>query len=248
MAGEILDNRGGGDAHWHWPQIHPEGRKIALIAAAASLVTAFLAWETIAWPLAFVSLLVAAAFRDPERVVPQIDAAILSPADGRVLSITTAVPPETLTGSEGTHEAGLSAAPVVRVAILVALIDVHVARAPIGGTVRRAVYMPGRFAGVEGESAAHENERQDLLIARADGIAIGLSAIAGQIARKLSPFVKPGDLVAAGQRIGVFFGGRMDVYLPAGTDAAVIKGQRVIAGETVLGRIGMQERIEGVNQ
>ena len=56
MAGEILDNKGRGDAHWSWPTVHPEGRKFALITAAASLVCAFLAWETIAWPLAFVTL------------------------------------------------------------------------------------------------------------------------------------------------------------------------------------------------
>ena len=64
MAGEILDNKGRGDAHWSWPSIHPEGRKFGLITAAAAIVCAFLAWETIAWPLAFLTLGVLAFFRD----------------------------------------------------------------------------------------------------------------------------------------------------------------------------------------
>ena len=71
MAGEILDNRGRGDAHWHWPTIHPEGRKFGLISAAVCAGAAFMAWETIAWPLAFLTLGVLAFFRDPVRVTPR---------------------------------------------------------------------------------------------------------------------------------------------------------------------------------
>ena len=107
MAGEILDNKGRGDAHWSWPSIHPEGRKFGLIAAAASIVCAFLAWETIAWPLAFVTLGVLAFFRDPERVVPQDERMIVSPADGMVSLISQVEPPAELMVDDGSASRGL---------------------------------------------------------------------------------------------------------------------------------------------
>ena len=93
MAGDLLDNRGRGDAAWGWPPIHPEGRKFGIAALGLSVVAAFLAWETIAWPLAFLSLGVFAFFRDPERVVPQRPEFIVSPADGLVTLIGEVLPP-----------------------------------------------------------------------------------------------------------------------------------------------------------
>jgi phosphatidylserine decarboxylase len=110
-------------------------------------------------------------------------------------------------------------------------------------------YIPGKFLNANLDKASDDNERQQVLIERADGKLVGLTQIAGLVARRIVPFVKPGDIVAAGQRIGLIrFGSRVDVYLPQGTDAAVVLGQTVIAGETVLGRIGQQGLIEGVNQ
>jgi len=83
MAGEILDNKGRGEAGWNWPAIHPEGRKFGLIAAAVSLFfLLILGWDIVGWPLMLLSAGVFAFFRDPERVVPQGDSAIVSPADG----------------------------------------------------------------------------------------------------------------------------------------------------------------------
>jgi len=78
---------------------------------------------------------------------------------------------------------------------------------------------------------------------------VGFTQIAGLVARRIVPFVKPGDIVAAGQRIGLIrFGSRVDVYLPAGTDPLVLLGQKIIAGETVLARKGQQALIEGISQ
>jgi phosphatidylserine decarboxylase len=249
MAGEILDNKGRGDAHWQWPSIHPEGRKFGLIAAAACLVCAFLAWETIAWPLAFLTLGVLAFFRDPERVVPQDERMIVSPADGVVSLITQVEPPAELLVDDGSGARGLAPGPVTRISIFMSVFDVHINRAPIGGTVRRVVYIPGRFVNADLDKASEENERQHVLIERPDGLAIGFTQIAGLVARRIVPFVKPGDMVAVGQRVGLIrFGSRVDVYLPAGTDAKVVLGQTVIAGETVLAEKGTQKLIEGVNQ
>ena len=249
MAGEQLNNRGRGEAAWQWPAIHPEGRKFGLIAAALSLLAAFMAWETIAWPLAFLTLGVLAFFRDPERVVPQDDKLIIAPADGLVSLISEVEPPRELQVDDGSGTRGLGAGPVTRISIFMSVFDVHINRAPVGGTVRRLVYIPGKFLNADLDKASEENERQHILIERADGLAIGFTQIAGLVARRIVPFVKPGDILAAGQRVGLIrFGSRVDVYLPKGTDSCVVLGQKIIAGETVLGEIGKQRLIEGINQ
>jgi phosphatidylserine decarboxylase len=249
MAGEIFDNRGRGDAHWQWPAIHPEGRKYGLITAAAALVAGFLAWETLAWPLAFLTIGILAFFRDPERVVPQGDNLLLSPADGLVSLIAQVEPPKELMVDDGSGTRGLAAGPVTRISIFMSLFDVHINRAPIGGTVRRVVYIPGKFMNADLDKASEDNERQHILIERSDGLTVGFTQIAGLVARRIVPFVKPGDLVAGGQRVGLIrFGSRADVYLPAGTDPRVVLGQRVVAGETVLAEFGTQALIEGVSQ
>lgn len=249
MSGEIVDNRGRGEAAWRWPSIHPEGRKYALIVAAAAVLFAFLAWETIAWPLGLLSLGVLAFFRDPERITPQGERCIVSPADGLVTLIRKVEPPRELVLDDGTGIPGLKAGPVTRVSIFMSVFDVHINRAPIGGTVRRVVYIPGRFLNADLDKASDENERQHLLVERSDGTMIGFTQIAGLVARRIVPFVKPGDILAAGQRVGLIrFGSRVDVYLPAGTEPAVLMGQKVIAGETVLAQIGEAPLIEGVSQ
>ncbi|MBW8783824.1 MAG: phosphatidylserine decarboxylase [Novosphingobium sp.] len=249
MAGEIVDNNGRGEAAWHWPSIHPEGRKFALIAAAASAVCAFLAWETLAWPLGALVLCILAFFRDPQRVTPQSDRAIVSPADGLVTLIQQVPPPRELSVDDGSGAVALGTESVTRVSIFMSVFDVHINRAPIGGTVRRVVYIPGKFLNADLDKASEENERQHLLIDRGDGLLIGFTQIAGLIARRIVPFVKPGDILAAGQRVGLIrFGSRVDVYLPQGTSPKVLLGQKVIAGETILAEIGEQRLLEGVIQ
>jgi phosphatidylserine decarboxylase len=127
--------------------------------------------------------------------------------------------------------------------------DVHINRAPIGGTVRRVVYIPGRFLNADLDKASEENERQHVMIERGDGLVVCFTQIAGLVARRIVPFVKPGDILASGQRVGLIrFGSRVDVYLPKGTAPRVLMGQKVIAGETVLAEVGGQELIEGVSQ
>ena len=250
MAGELRDNRGRGEAEWRFPAIHPEGRKFGAIAVAiALLVLLVLDWEILGWPLLVLSAGVFAFFRDPERVVPLGDKLIVAPADGLVSLIVKVPPPLELQGSTEQGGAGLGAEPVTRVSIFMSVFDVHINRAPVAGSVKRVVYIPGKFMNADLDKASEENERQHILIEKADGTSIGFTQIAGLVARRIIPFVKPGDIVAAGQRVGLIrFGSRVDVYLPAGTDSRVLLGQRCIAGETVLAEIGGQYLIEGVSQ
>jgi phosphatidylserine decarboxylase len=249
MAGEITDNQGHGEASWGWPAIHAESHKFALIAGVLCLLAAFFAWETIAWPMGLLTLCILAFFRDPRRVTPQDDRAIVAPADGLVTLIQKVPPPRELAIDDGSGAPVLGEAPVTRVSIFMSVFDVHINRAPVGGTVRRVVYIPGKFMNADLDKASDENERQHILIERGDGIAIGFTQIAGLVARRIVPFVKPGDMLAAGQRVGLIrFGSRVDVYLPQGTEPRILLGQKVVAGETVLAEIGDARLIRGVTQ
>ncbi|UIP06126.1 phosphatidylserine decarboxylase [Erythrobacter sp. SDW2] len=249
MAKDLLDNKGRGEAGWSWPAIHPEGRKFGIVVAIVAVITALFAWETIAWPLGFLTLGVLAFFRDPERVVPQDERAIVSPADGLVSLISVVPPPPELAGEDAAGNPGLGTEPLTRISIFMSVFDVHINRSPIAGQVSRLVYVPGKFLNADLDKASEENERQHLLVTRSDGLRIGFTQIAGLVARRIVPFVKAGDIVAVGQRIGLIrFGSRVDVYLPAGTGPEVILGQKVIAGETILARVGEERLLEGCAQ
>ena len=250
MAGDLLDNRGRGDAEWGWPPIHPEGRKFGLAAVGVSLIVlVILHWQILGWPLLLGSLGVFAFFRDPERVVPQGADLIVSPADGLVTLIQQGLPPAELQVPDGQPGDALAAEPLTRISIFMSVFDVHINRAPVSGTVRRVIYIPGKFMNADLDKASDENERQHVLIERADGVRVAFTQIAGLVARRIVPFIKPGDIVAAGQRVGLIrFGSRVDVYLPRGTESKVLLGQKVIGGETVLAEIGKQGLIEGVSQ
>ena len=219
---------------WRVPAMHPEGRKYVLIAGVVALLSLWV-WDIATWPLIGLTLWVALFFRDPVRVTPQGDDLIVAPADGLVTMIERVPVPIEMAGPNGLGEA-----PLVRVSIFMSVFDVHVNRTPIAGTIRQVVYISGKFLNADLDKASEENERQHILVEGHDGRRVGFTQIAGLIARRIVPFVKPGDIVATGQRVGLIrFGSRVDVYLPDGVEPQVVLGQRSIAGETVLGRMGL---------
>jgi phosphatidylserine decarboxylase len=229
---------------WQWPTVHPEGRKFAVIAGAIALILAWFAWETLAWPMLGLTIWVLAFFRDPIRTVPQGDNFIIAPADGMVTLIQNVPPPKELQGADG-----LGDDLMIRVSIFMSVFDVHINRTPISGTIRQVVYIAGKFLNADLDKASEDNERQHFLVERHDGLRIGFTQIAGLVARRIVPFVKPGDMVVAGQRIGLIrFGSRVDVYLPKGTAPQVALGQRCVAGETILGNIGAGSALGGIRQ
>ncbi|WOK36771.1 phosphatidylserine decarboxylase [Sphingomonas sp. C3-2] len=229
---------------WRWPSVHPEGRKFILIAAVITLFFAWMAWETLAWPMAGITLWVAAFFRDPVRSVPQGEGLIVAPADGMVTLIQHVMPPREMAGPDG-----LGDQPLTRVSIFMSVFDVHINRTPISGTVKNVVYIAGKFLNADLDKASEDNERQHILVEDRNGMRIGFTQIAGLVARRIVPFVKPGDIVAVGQRIGLIrFGSRVDVYLPAGTMPKVALGQRIVAGETMLAVVGDAQSLSATPQ
>jgi phosphatidylserine decarboxylase len=201
-----------------------------------------MAWETLAWPMAAVTIWTLAFFRDPVRATPIDERFIVSPADGLVTLIEQVLPPVELRGPDG-----LGDQPMTRVSIFMSVFDVHINRTPIRGTITRVVYIAGKFLNADLDKASEENERQHFLVERSDGVRVGFTQIAGLVARRIVAFVKEGDNVANGQRVGLIrFGSRVDVYLPHGTASRVIKGQRCVAGETVLAEIGVDQDLIAV--
>ena len=226
---------------WRFPSVHPESRKFALIAAVATLIAYNAISPFLGWLLVGLTIWVAAFFRDPVRTTPQDPSLIVAPADGLITMIVrVAAPPELAGQMSGTF---------TRVSMFMSVFDVHINRAPIAGRIARVAYVPGKFLNADLDKASEDNERQHFLVTRDDGVSIGFTQIAGLVARRIMAFVKEGDTVAAGERIGLIrFGSRVDVYLPEGTSPQVVLGQRTIAGETVLGTIGQNRALGGKSQ
>jgi phosphatidylserine decarboxylase len=204
---------------WRFPAVHPEGHKYVAIATGITLLLTIVS-HVLFWPMVGVVIWVATFFRDPIRTTPQGEGLIIAPADGLITMIQRVPIPRELAG-----ENGLGDAPLVRVSIFMSVFDVHINRTPIAGTICQVVYISGKFLNADLDKASDENERQHFVVEDRNGMRIG--------------FVKAGDMVAAGQRIGLIrFGSRVDVYLPDHVVPQVCLGQRSIAGETVLGRVG----------
>ena len=205
--------------------IHPKGWPFIAIALAVSLLLGLLDEWLLALGLVITAWMVY-FFRDPPRVTPEGPGIVVSPADGEVQMITKRRPPP---------EMELGDAPLTCISVFLNVFDVHVNRTPVPGTITRLAYHPGKFLNAALDKASEENERQSFRIETAEGDVFGLVQIAGLVARRIVGFVEEGDQLHAGERVGLIrFGSRCDVYLPDGVTPLVAKGQRAIAGETVL--------------
>jgi phosphatidylserine decarboxylase len=206
--------------------IHREGYPFIGAFALASLIL-FYFWSPLGWLGTLVTAWCAYFFRDPPRVTPVGDRLVVAPADGRISLVTNAVPPRELMPVLGDR-------PLPRVSIFMSVFDCHVNRSPASGRIERMVYTQGKFINADLDKASEDNERNALVIACA-GSRIGVVQIAGLVARRIVRFVQQGNVVSAGERIGLIrFGSRVDVYLPDGVRPLVAEGQTAIAGETVI--------------
>ena len=206
-----------------------EGLPFILVCLAAAVLAALWA-RTGGWgmrsaaPALFLALtlFVAYFFRDPERQVPQDPRLVVSPADGKVMSVGPV---------EGEDSMGGTA---TRVTIFLSIFDVHVQRAPLGGRVAHYAYRPGRFVAAWRDDASSENERASLGIDTGAGPLL-VRQIAGLVARRIATYPREGDTVTRGDRVGLIrFGSRVDVFLPADWPVTVEPGDKVRGGETAV--------------
>ena len=209
--------------------MHPEGRKFVAIFAAITAVL-WLVWEPLFWMGVGMTVWCYYFFRDPVRAVAQKPGLILSPADGVVSLITKKVPPvEMLLGDK----------PLTRVSVFMNVFNCHVNRAPMAGEVIAITYHHGKFVNASLDKASEHNERNSITIEAADKTRIGVTQIAGLVARRIVCFTKLGNGLSVGERFGLIrFGSRLDVFLPEGIEPAVGLGQTAVAGETILAHLG----------
>jgi phosphatidylserine decarboxylase len=205
---------------------HPAGRPFLIGGAVVAVLGWLLLGDWLAWIGLLFILFCLFFFRDPVRVPPPRRGLVLAPADGKVVSVLQAVPPE---------ELGLGPQPRWRVAIFLSVLDVHVNRVPADGTVTRVAYRHGAFLNASLDKASDLNERNAIALALPDGGTMAVVQIAGLIARRILCDIREGDAVRAGERFGIIrFGSRTDLYLPEGVRPLVAEGQTMIGGETVL--------------
>jgi len=183
---------------WRFPSVHPEGRKFLLIAAVATLVVYGGVSHFLGWIMVGITIWVAAFFRDPIRTTPEGSNLVVAPADGLITLIAKVPPPRELAGTDG-----LADAEMTRVSIFMSVFDVHINRSPVSGRVLKMAYVPGKFLNADLDKASDDNERQHFLIEGEGGVKIGVTQIAGLVARRILTFVGEGDSVEAGQRIGM---------------------------------------------
>ena len=198
-----------------------------LLAALFITAAAFLFGGPIAGGISVViPAFVANFFRDPNRTTPEGAGLVVSPADGKVLSIGEV------------DETRYLNRRLKRICIFMSVTNVHVNRIPVSGRVKGVRYNPGKFLIGFAEKASLDNEQNAVIIERSPGSEVLFVQIAGFVARRIVCYLTGGEQVATGERFGLIrFGSRVDVYLPLEADVLVQKGQRVTAGETVLGRL-----------
>jgi phosphatidylserine decarboxylase len=206
--------------------VHKEGYPFVLGFGAVTAVLYYFGVPVLPTIGVVLTLWCAYFFRDPERVTPTRKGLVISPADGRVSSISSVIPPSELDLPRVAH---------TRISVFMNVFDVHVNRSPLDARITHMSYVPGAFLNAELDKASEDNERQAFTLERETGQKIGVVQIAGLVARRIVKFVGEGERLSAGQRFGLIrFGSRVDVYLPEGIQPLCILGQRAIAGETVL--------------
>ncbi|MFA6457442.1 MAG: phosphatidylserine decarboxylase family protein [Bacteroidota bacterium] len=161
-------------------------------------------------------------FRDPERITPQGERLVISPADGTVIKIEPAVEDKFIKGE------------ATMVCIFMSPVNVHVNRNPISGTVGYYEYIKGEFFAAFEDKASLKNEQTHIGIENSHG-RVFFKQIAGFIARRIVANISVGDTVQTGKRFGMIkFGSRVDIYVPKGAEVKVALNQKTVAGETII--------------
>ncbi|MBA2413707.1 MAG: phosphatidylserine decarboxylase [Pseudomonadota bacterium] len=176
-------------------------------------------------PVWLIAIFVIQFFRDPPRTLPAQANAVVSPADGRIVRVQKTVDPYTQNES-------------LLVSVFMNVFNVHSNRSPVDGTIEHIEYRAGTFVNADLDKASSENERNALVVKMPGGDRISVVQVAGLIARRILCYVKPGQVLARGQRYGfIRFGSRVDVYLPLSARPKVAVGDKVYATSTIIAEL-----------
>jgi phosphatidylserine decarboxylase len=201
-----------------------EGYPFIIVSFVITIILAFLGILWLFGLLVLITFFIVWFFRNPERHFLEEEKVVISPADGKVIKM------------EDVEMNGVIAGRLKKISIFMNIFSVHVNRAPYAGKIAAINYHEGKFFSANLDKASLDNERNDINIRTESGCSIWAVQIAGLIARRIVCWVKAGDTVKKGERIGLIrFGSRVDVYLPEDSRLAVKIGEKVRAGETPLG-------------
>jgi phosphatidylserine decarboxylase len=202
-----------------------EGYPLISYAALATLVLAVLGYDLPALACLLLTGFILSFFRDPERIMPEAEDAVVAPADGKILKV------------EKVFDERYIQEHAYKVSIFMNVFNVHVNRVPYPGLVSQVIYTPGSFFAADSEHGALKNESNGVIIQTAVADRkLAVVQVAGLLARRIVCWVEKGDALSRGQRLGLIrFGSRVDLYLPQQVQLEVTVGQKVKAGETVLG-------------
>lgn len=204
--------------------IAKEGYPFIFFSGFITLIFAILGCSIVAYIGLLTTSFILYFFRDPERFIPEKVQAIVSPADGKII-LMEKVKDETFLQQE-----------VYKISIFMNVFNVHVNRAPLSGTVEKIIHSPGKFYSADSEKGALQNENCATIITCQTGEKIAFVQVAGLIARRIVNWLETDDNVKQGERFGLIrFGSRVDLYLPSDTVTSLQIGQKVQAGETIIG-------------
>lgn len=196
---------------------------LAGIVLISILVSFWSGWASI--PFWLLSLFVLQFFRDPARIAPDGELNVLSPADGRIVTV------------EEVHDVYADRA-ALKISVFMNVFNVHSNRSPVKGQVQSIEYFPGKFFNAALDKASLENERNATVLHTPQGHVVTAVQVAGLVAKRILCYAKPAEHLYAGQRYGfIRFGSRVDVYLPLGSRPRVAIGDKVSATSTVLAEL-----------
>lgn len=208
--------------HYPHPIIAREGWPfiaIALVITVGIHAWAGFGWAAFPW---FIVIFMVQFFRDPPRQIPGEAGAVLSPADGRIVSVEKARDPYLERDA-------------LKISVFMNVFNAHSNRSPVDGVVDKTWYFPGKFFNADLAKASTENERAVIYLRTPDGQDVTCVQVAGLIARRILCYAKEGQQLARGERFGfIRFGSRVDVYLPVTATPRVTVGDKVYATETIL--------------
>jgi len=201
-----------------------EGFPFIAFIAFVTLILALLGYDFLAAITLILTGFVTYFFRDPERITPDDEDVVVSPADGKVILV------EKIFDDRFVNEHAY------KISIFMSIFDVHVNRLPFAGEVEKILYAPGSFYAANTDQGGLANEHCALILNTKKNFRYAVVQVAGLVARRIVCWMERGDRGERGSRFGIIrFGSRVDIYLPQQLQVEVRSGQRVKAGETIIG-------------